>query len=77
MSRELMNEDNLDQVVGGFMHFNPDTKVLTYTHEETGEVKQYQILMYNRAWGMSNALHAKNLHEDEIISKMLSDGCIC
>ena len=76
MAREMMNEDALDQVVGGFMHFNANTKVLTYTHEETGAVTTYQILQYNRAWGMSNALHTQGLHEDDIIGKMLADGCI-
>ena len=76
MAREIINEEHLDNVVGGWMHFNANTKILTYTHEETGEVKTYNIVKYNRAWGMSNSLHTKGLHEDVIIQKMLADGCI-
>ena len=37
MAREIINEEHLDNVVGGWMHFNANTKILTYTHEETGE----------------------------------------
>ena len=76
MAREIINEEHLDNVVGGWMHFNSNTKELTYTHEETGAVTKYKIVKYKRAWGMSSDLHSQGLHEDVIIQKMLADGCI-
>lgn len=76
MSREMIKEEALDGVVGGFMHFDPAAATLTYTHEETGAVTQYHIYKYNTAWQMSNYYHSQGIHEDEILAKMLANGCI-
>lgn len=76
MSKEIINDDSLDQVVGGFMNFNYMTKVLTYTHEENHTVTKYQIKDFEKAWKLSNALHAKNLHEDDIIAQLINNGYI-
>ena len=76
MKRELINDEALEGVVGGHMHWNENTKTMTYTHEETGEVTQYRCVKYNRAWQMSNHYHSQSMHEDDILEMMLNDGCI-
>lgn len=76
MSKEMINEEKLDQVVGGFMNFNYNTQKLTYKHEETGAVTTYDIVDFENAWKMSNSLHGQNLHEDTIIQRMMSAGYI-
>ena len=76
MSKEFINDEALDQVVGGFLSFNYKTKVLTYTHEETGEVKKYKIDDFMAAWKMSNNLHSQCLHEDNIIAQLKAAGYI-
>lgn len=72
MAKEFLNEESLDQVVGGYMNFNYKTKVLTYRHEETKEVTKYEITNFEEAWKLSNELHAQNLHEDIIIARLKS-----
>ena len=76
MAREMINEGSLDQVVGGFIHFNRNNYVLTYTHEETGDVTTYDILDFDKAWQISANLHGQNVHEDRIIAILKSKGYI-
>ena len=76
MARELVNDEALEQVVGGLMNFNYYTQVLTYTHEELGTVTKYKILDFKKAWVMSNELHGQNLHEDKIIAQLIESGYI-
>jgi hypothetical protein len=74
--RAKINEESLDQIVGGYMNFNYHTNILTYTHEETNAVTKYQIKNFEKAWKRSNELHAQNLHEDKIIADLLSHDYI-
>lgn len=76
MAREALNDESLNRVVGGWMHFNYYTQVLTYTHEETGQVTNYNILDFENAWKLSNELHGQNLHEDAIMAQLMSRGYI-
>lgn len=76
MAREMLNEDSLDKVVGGFMHFNYYTKVLTYTHEETGAVTTYDIYDFEKAWKLSSKMHGDNKHEDVIMQTLIDNGYI-
>ena len=76
MSREFINEENLEQVVGGLMNFNYNTKILTYTHEETGAKTKYQIVDFEQAWKLSNQLHGQGLHEDKIMAQLKAKGYI-
>lgn len=76
MAREMLNDESMNQVVGGFMHFNYTTKVLTYTHEETGDVTSYQILDFEKAWKLSNKMHGENKHEDVIMQTLKDNGYI-
>ena len=74
--RERLNDDNMEYVVGGYMNMNYNTKILTYTHEETKNVTRYQILDFENAWKLSNELHSQNHHEDSIIAELISRGYI-
>ncbi len=76
MAKQMINEESLDQVVGGLMNFNYNTKILTYKHEETGVKTTYQILDFENAWKLSNSLHGQNLHEDKIIAQLKAKGYI-
>ena len=76
MKNQILSDEELDQVIGGLMNFNYDTKVLTYTHEERKTVTKYNIVDFEKAWKLSNARHAENVHEDNIIAEMLSKGYI-
>ena len=76
MAKQMINEEALDQVVGGLMNFNYKTQVLTYKHEETGAKTTYKILDFNAAWKLSNDLHGQNIHEDKIIAQLKAKGYI-
>lgn len=73
--RKKLSEQELDQIVGGLMNFNPQTMVMTYTHED-GTVTTHPILNYDKAWVMCNDLHAQNYREDTILKKMRAAGYI-
>lgn len=76
MSKQLVNDTELDQVVGGYMNFNYNTHILKYKHEELGTVTNYNILDFEQAWKLSNKLHAQNLHEDKIIQQLIDNKYI-
>ena len=75
MSREMLEEENLVQVVGGCMQFNSRWKEMIYTDGQ-GTEKSFRIFDLNNAWKMSNDLHSQNIPEDQIIEKMLMYGYI-
>lgn len=74
--RKNISDEALEYVVGGYMNMNYNTKILTYTHEETKVVTRYKILDFEKAWKTSNALHSQNVHEDNIIAELISNGYI-
>lgn len=76
MAREMLNDSSAENVNGGFLYFNYDTKVLTYTHEETGNVTTYHINDFEKAWKLNNKMHGENKHEDVIIQTLLDNGYI-
>ena len=75
-TRKAIAEEELDQVVGGYMNFNYHKQILTYTHEETKQVTRYKILDFEHAWKRSNELHSTNIHEDDIIADLKLRGFI-
>jgi len=75
MSKVMLNEQELEQVVGGFMLFNNQTMILTYTHED-GSVTTHKILNYDKAWELSNTMHAQNYREDSILKKLKKMGYV-
>lgn len=73
--KKILNDQEVEQVVGGLMDFNPSTMILTYTHEDNS-VTKHPILNYDKAWEMSNQLHAQNYREDTILKKLKSAGYV-
>lgn len=73
--RRALNDQEIENVNGGFMSFNNQTMILTYEHEN-GSVTHHKILDYNAAWELSNTLHAQNYREDTILKKMKQKGYI-
>ena len=73
--RKELKDRELEQVVGGLFVFNPQTMIMTYTHED-GSVTEHPILKYDEAWKMSNDLHGQNYREDTILKKMKQAGYI-
>ena len=75
MSIEKINDENLEQIVGGFFAFDYNNKTITYTHDD-GSVTIHNILDYDNAWKMSNNLHGLNYREDDILAKMIKEGYV-
>lgn len=73
--RRALSDQEIENVAGGYMSFNNETMILTYTHED-GSVTTHEILDYNAAWGLSNEMHAQNYREDSILKKMKAKGYI-
>ncbi len=70
--RKIINDEALEQVVGGLFSFNGITNIITYTHED-GSVTYHKILDYKKAWTMSNDLHGKNVPEDTILAQLIAN----
>lgn len=75
MGKTEINEQDLDQIVGGQFLFNCDTMMMTYVHSD-GSFTTHKILQYDRAWKASNYYHTNKIPEDEILQKMISQGLI-
>ena len=77
MSSERINlsSEELEKVVGGFFHFNTNTMTMKYTHED-GTVTYHKILNAEKAWEMSNQMHAKRIPEDDILKELIDNKYI-
>ncbi|MBR2258957.1 MAG: hypothetical protein IJ899_16845 [Blautia sp.] len=73
--RKVIDEENLEHVVGGFFNFNGTNNTMTYYHPD-GTVTVHKVLDFKLAWKMSNDLHGQNVPEDNILSQMVSAGYI-
>ncbi len=73
--RKNLSDQELKTIVGGLMDFNPRTMIMTYTHDD-GSVTMHPILDYDKAWMMSNDLHARSCREDMILEMLQSAGYI-
>lgn len=73
--RMNLTDDQLENVVGGFMLFNNQTMTLTYTHAD-GSVTTHQILNYDKAWELSNYMHGQNYREDTILKQLKKKGYV-
>ena len=76
MSKFALNDDALDQVVGGMLRFNYRTQVMTYTNTDGEVVGTYTINNFDAAWELSNIRHAQNIPEDSIVAELCSKGYI-
>ncbi len=73
--RQMINEDELENVVGGVFFFSEANMTLTYLHDD-GTTTVYRIVDYYSAWENSNAWHGRNVPEDNIIKGLLKMGLI-
>ena len=62
---------NLRRLLGGVFDFKPREQNLIYTHL-SGEVTYHKILDYDKAWELSNKLHALNVDEDSILEELIN-----
>ncbi len=75
MSMERINDEDMGLVVGGLFTWNRSTNIMKYEHED-GSKTLHKVLDFEKAWELSNQLHGKNLTEDEILNKLISNGYI-
>lgn len=75
MSMEQIKDEDMGLVVGGIFIWHKDTMNLTYEHAD-GSKTLHKVLDFEKAWELSNQLHGKNLTEDEILNKLISNGYI-
>ena len=73
--RNLIKDENLDCVVGGYFQFDGDNSTITYSHKD-GSVTVHQVLNLMEAWKMSNDLHGQLVPEDEIMARMIQNGYV-
>ena len=73
--RQILKDNELEKIIGGFFSFNSRKQTLTYMHRD-GSVTMHQIMNFNEAWERSNTLHAQNVDEDEILADLIRMGLI-
>lgn len=74
-NKEVVNEQDLDKVVGGLFDWYPNYNVMIYTHPD-GSQTRHTILDYKEGWKLSNQLHGEFVSEDEILKKLIQAGYI-
>ncbi|MBR6186983.1 MAG: hypothetical protein IKQ41_12075 [Clostridia bacterium] len=70
-----LNDDMLDQVVGGLFTWNRNSMTMTYSHAD-GSKTTHRVLDIDKAWERSNILHGQNMNEDKILQDLISKGYI-
>ncbi len=71
----IIDDQELDSVVGGFFDFNTYTGIMTYTHKD-GSTTEHKILNARKAWETSNQMHGQLVPEDEILKELVDKGYI-
>ena len=74
-NRVILNDEDLEKVVGGLFVFHKKSKYLTFTHQN-GEVTNHNILDYQKAWETVCTLEAQNMDEDKIFQQLINKGYI-
>ena len=70
-----LDDDQLDEVVGGLFRWHKKSLVMDYTHSD-GTVTKHKILDYAQAWERSNILHSQHMDEDQILQDLIAKGYI-
>lgn len=73
--KNILDDELLDEVVGGLFKWNPNTMKLKYIHDD-GSVTYYNILDFEKGWQMSNNLTGQFMDEDQIIAKLIAANYI-
>lgn len=73
--RKSIPENELENIVGGYMQFDQPTKTLTYYHKD-GSVTTHDILKFKAAWTANNEMHTEGIPEDEILERLIEAGYV-
>ena len=73
--RKIIEDKNLEKVVGGFFHFNGNNGTITYSHKD-GSQTVHQVLDMDKAWETSNMMHAQKIPEDDIMRELENKGYV-
>ena len=73
--KQILNEEELKEVVGGQIEWYPAYDVMIYT-AENGSVTRYKVKNYKAGHSMSCTMHGQDIPEDEIIASLLAAGYI-
>ena len=73
--RKSVPDNELDNIVGGYMHFDQPTNILTY-YRKDGSVTTHQILKFKDAWTANNDMHAQGIPEDDILASLIASGYV-
>ena len=74
-NKVFLNDDQLDEVVGGLFKWHKKSMVMDYSHKD-GSVTKHKILDFQKAWERSNILHSQMIDEDAILKDLVSKGYI-
>ena len=67
----MLNDDQLEQVLGGLFVFHKKSKYVTFTHQD-GSVSNHNILDYDKAWELCCNLESQNMDEDKIFQQLVN-----
>lgn len=74
-NRTRIDDELLEQVLGGLFVFHKKSKYLTFTHQD-GTVTDHNILDYDKAWERVCILESQNMDEDKIFQDLINKGYI-
>lgn len=72
-ARIILDEGDLEKVVGGLLTFHKQSLVLDYTRAD-GSVVYYKILDFDKAWKRCKELEIDFTPEDKIIDELIRKG---
>ena len=71
IEKQPIDDQQLEQVTGGFLSFNRSSKLLTQTCQD-GSVCTYKILNYDKAWALASSCNGNYAAERQAVSQMIS-----
>ncbi len=73
--KNILDDELLDEVVGGLFKWNPNTMMLKYIHDDGSET-YYKVLDFQKGWELSNNLTGQFMDEDKIIARLIAEKYI-
>ena len=74
-SRKIIDDEQLDKVVGGLFVFHKKSQYVTFTHQD-GTVTNHNVLDYDKAWTDCCNMEGQNVPEDQIFQHLIKKGYI-
>ena len=75
INRELLNDEQVQKVVGGLFEFYTLSNVVKFTHPDES-VSVHEVLDYDKAWELCCKLESQNMNEEKIFQEMVDAGYI-